>query len=267
MTSELFGPQRRLALEGAVNFRDLGGYSVGAGRQTRWGRVWRSDSLADLTEDDFRLLEPLGLSTLIDFRLPVERERMPNRLPPGAAIETVEIGFVPEGTLEMLRGVFEGRLDAAGVERTLVRHYQHLPIAHNFEYAQMFERIEAADGRPILIHCTSGKDRTGYGAALILLALGASRELVLEDYALTNLYRRDITFLFPPQTPRDVVDMLMSAQPKYLDAALSKIDETYGSADAYLEQALALTEARRERLRELLTEEVSESGAAALRPT
>ncbi|MGP0061261.1 MAG: tyrosine-protein phosphatase [Beijerinckiaceae bacterium] len=256
MTSEHFGPQRRLALQGAVNFRDLGGYRVGAGLQTRWGKLWRSDSLADLTEADFRLLEPLGLSTLIDFRLPIERERKPNRLPPGAAIETVEIGFVPEGTLEMLRGVLEGRLDAAGAERALVRHYQHLPVAHNREYAQMFERVEAAGGRPVLIHCTSGKDRTGYGAALILLALGASRELVLEDYALTNLYRRDIGFLFSPQTPRDVIDVLSSAQPKFLEAALSKIDEIHGSVDAYLEEALCLTDARRERLRELLTEEV-----------
>jgi Tyrosine phosphatase family len=105
VTSERIGQQRRLALAGAVNFRDLGGYDVGFGRQTSWGKLWRSDSLADLTEDDFRLLEPLGLSTLIDFRLPMERDRKPNRLPPGSAIETVEIGFVPEGTLDMLRGV------------------------------------------------------------------------------------------------------------------------------------------------------------------
>jgi protein-tyrosine phosphatase len=255
MKSDLVELERRLALEGAVNFRDLGGYDVGGGRQTAWRKIWRSDSLADLTEADLQLLEPLGLHTLIDFRLPLERQRKPNRLPPGTTIETVEIGFVPEGTVEMFGAIFKGTLDVAGAERALIRHYEQFAIEHGNEYAQMFARIEAAAGRPLLIHCTSGKDRTGFGAALILLALGASREVVLEDYALTNLYRRDLTYMFPPQTPRKVIDMLMSAPPRFLEAAFATIDRLYGSIDAYLEKALSLTPARRAHLRDLLTQE------------
>lgn len=246
--------QRRLPLEGAVNFRDLGGYAVGEGRRTRWGRIWRSDSLADLTEADQEQVRALELHTLIDFRLPLERTRKPNRLPPGAAIGVVEIGFVPEGTLEMLRAVLAGQADAAEVERGVLHHYRTLPVAHHREYATMFDHIEHAEGRPVLIHCTSGKDRTGYGAALILLALGAARETVLEDYALTNQYRRDISFLFSPATPRAAAEMLMRAQPQYLEAALAVIDAEFGSVDTYLERALGLTPARRERLRALLTD-------------
>ena len=248
--------QRRLPLTGAVNFRDLGGYDVGGGRLTRWGRVWRSDSLADLTDADFALLEPLGLHTLIDFRLPLERTRKPNRLPPGSGIETVEIGFIPEGTLDLLASVYRGDVDVAGVEAEVLRHYRLFPTGHTREYTQMFDSIERAAGRPVLIHCTSGKDRTGFGAALILLALGASREVVLEDYALTNQYRRDVAFLFSPRTPRDVTEMLTSAQPKYLAAALAAIDEAYGSVDSYLERALGLGPERRARLRDELTEAV-----------
>ncbi len=258
MNSGLVELERRLALEGAVNFRDLGGYDVGSGRQTSWRKIWRSDSLADLTEADLLILEPLDLHMLIDFRLPIERQRKPNRLPPGATTETVEIGFVPEGTMEMLQGVFMGKIDAAGVEHALVRHYELLPVAHSSEYAQMFAHIEAAEGRPLLIHCASGKDRTGYGAALILLALGASREVVLEDYALTDRYRRDLTSMFPPQTSRDAIDMLMSAKPQFLEAAFAVIDRTYGSIDAYLERELSLTAARREHLRDLLTQEAAQ---------
>jgi protein-tyrosine phosphatase len=245
---------RRVALEGAVNFRDLGGYDAGGGRRTCWGRLFRSDSLADLTQADLRLLAALGLHTLIDFRLPLERQRKPNRLPPGTRPETVEIGFIPEGTLDMLRQVFFGKLDAAGVEREVLGHYRLFPSAHTREYTEMFDRIERAGGRPVLIHCTSGKDRTGFGAAMILLALGASREVVLQDYALTNQYRRDVGFLFSPATPRAVIDMLTAAQPKYLAAALAAIDDGYGSTDAYLERALGLSPARREALRALLTE-------------
>lgn len=256
MSMESLKLQRRLALEGAVNFRDLGGYSVGAGRQTRWGKIWRADSLADLTDSDLALVGKLDLATLIDFRLPIERQHKPNRLPPAAAFETVEISFVPEGSLEMMRDVMLGALDAAGTERALVSNYARLPAAHTREYAQMFDLLEAAQGRPVLIHCTSGKDRTGFGAALILLALGASREVVLEDYALSNVYRRDIVSMFTSQTPRELIEILMSAPPRFLEAALIAIDEVYGSIDAYLDEALALSQARRARLRDWLTEAV-----------
>jgi protein-tyrosine phosphatase len=152
--------------------------------------------------------------------------------------------------------VFLGTLDASGIERRLVKHYANFATAHNTEYTQMFDRIEKAAGHPVLIHCTSGKDRTGYGAALILLALGASREVVLEDYALTDLYRRDLAYMFPPQTAREAIDVLMSARPEFLEAALTAIDAVYGSVDAYLEKALALTDARRRHLRDLLTETI-----------
>jgi protein-tyrosine phosphatase len=249
-------PPRRLALEGAVNFRDLGGYPAGEGRRTRWRRVFRSDSLADLTDADHALLTPLGLHTLIDFRLPLERARKPNRLPAGSAIEIVEIGFIPNGTLELLRQAMLGSVDAAGVEREVLRHYRRVPLDHQREYAEMFARIERAAGRPVLIHCTSGKDRTGFGAALILLALGVGRDTVLEDYSLTNQYRRDVSFLFSPLTPRAVVEMLTSAPAHYLEAAFAAIDAAYGSTDAYLDRAFGLDAARRERLRDLLTEQV-----------
>jgi protein-tyrosine phosphatase len=78
--------RRRVRFEGAVNFRDLGGYRAGAGRQTRWGRVYRADNLAGLTEADVVRLAELGLKTLIDFRLPLERVASPDRLPAGLSM-------------------------------------------------------------------------------------------------------------------------------------------------------------------------------------
>ncbi len=255
MATERTERQRRLDLEGAVNFRDLGGYPVAGGRRTRWGVLWRSDSLADLTAADFLRVARLGLRTLIDFRLPIERARKPNRLPPEAGIETVELGFMPEGALELLRTVFRGAADAAAIEAASLRHYRAFPLAHTREYGAMFEHIERAAGRPVLIHCTSGKDRTGFGAALILLALGAERETIMADYLLTNQYRRDVGFLFPPGTPEAIVHQLTSAPQKYLEAALDVIAATHGSAEAYLEAAYGLGPERRARLRAVLTEQ------------
>jgi protein-tyrosine phosphatase len=118
----------------------------------------------------------------------------------------------------------------------------------------MLDLLACRENFPLLIHCASGKDRTGYGAAVILMTAGASREVILEDYALTNLYRREIKHLLAPTTPQSMIQMLTSAQPKYLEAAFEVIDRRYGSIDGYLERGLGLDAAKRARLVELLTE-------------
>jgi protein-tyrosine phosphatase len=253
--------RRRILLEGAVNFRDLGGYPARPGRQTRWNRVYRADNLAGLTEADLTLLETLGLTTLIDFRLPMEREMHPDRLPPGSSIRCVELGFLPEGTLEMLSLVKRGTIDVAELERRVIGQYRLFCLDHIEEFRQTFAIASEPDNHPLLLHCTSGKDRTGVAVALLLLAIGVPRETVLEDYSLTNLYRRPVPQLLGPETPEEVVQVLLSAQPKCLEAALEEIDRAHGSLDAYLEQALAVNEAQRERLIETLTEPLIPSPA------
>ena len=246
--------ERRLPFEGAVNFRDLGGYDVGAGRRTRWRRVYRSDSLADLTERDVVRLAALDLHGLIDFRLPHERERHPNRLPAGAGFRSVEMGFWPDGVAEMHRQFQAGALDEAGMERATMSFYRNFPLHHAAEYRFLLEAIENAAGRPFLFHCVSGKDRTGFGAAVLLMALGASRAVILEDYGLSSAYRRDIGHLIPAGTPDAVAQAFTAANPIYLEAALAVITQTCGSVDAYLEQHLGFGEKRRAGLRDLLTE-------------
>ena len=248
------GQQRRLDFEGAVNFRDMGGYPVAGGRRTRWGRLYRSDSLADLTPRDIEKLAALGLHTLIDFRLPAERQLKPNRLPPGERLKIVELGFLPKGTLEMLKRVREGAIDTAEIEGFVIAQYRMFPVDHNDEYRRVFEIAAQGEDYPLLIHCTSGKDRTGFGIAMLLLAVGAPREIVLQDYDLTNQYRRPVPQLFGPETSEAVVHMLLSAHPQYLRAALDEIDAVYGSFDAYVEKGLGLGAQERARLVELLTE-------------
>jgi protein-tyrosine phosphatase len=249
--------RRRILFEGAVNFRDLGGYRAGDGRQTRWGQVYRADNLAGLTEADLVLLESLGLKALIDFRLPMEREASPDRLPQGSSIRRIEAGFVPAGTLEMLALVKAGRMSAGELERRVTAQYRLFCVDHNEEYRQTFAVALDPGSYPLLLHCTSGKDRTGFAAALLLLALDVPRETVIEDYNLTNLFRRPVPHLFGPETPEEVTTILLSAQPKYLEAALDQVDRVYGSFDDYLEQALGVGDSDRQRLADLLTEPVT----------
>jgi protein-tyrosine phosphatase len=248
-TAEHFVP-----FKGAVNFRDLGGYDVGAGRQTRLRCLYRSDSLSDLTEGDLRRLASLQLHALIDFRLPHERQSHPNRLPPEADIRTVEIGFWPDGVAEIQRAVRACAIDASGVERATIGFYRRFPLDHSFEYRLLLEVIEEAAGRPVLFHCVSGKDRTGFGAAVVLMALGASETVILEEYMLSNTYRRDISHLLPPSLSAAVVEEFTSVNPLYLEAAFAAIKSAYGSVDAYLEQGLGFGDKRRTNLRDLLTE-------------
>ena len=246
--------QRRLDFGGAVNFRDVGGYPAGDGRRTRWDRLYRSDSLADLTGEDLARLEGLGLKTLIDFRLPIERQLKPNRLPPGASIEAIELGFVPDGTLPMLQLVKSGAIDAAEIERRVIAQYRLFGIDHSAEYRRVFEVAASAESYPLLLHCTSGKDRTGFGVALLLLAVGVPLATVMQDYELTNRYRRPVPQLFGPETSEEVASILLSAQPKYLEAALEEIERAFGSFDAFLQQRLGVGAATRARLVEILTE-------------
>jgi protein-tyrosine phosphatase len=249
--------RRRILFEGAVNFRDLGGYPARDGRRTRWGRVYRADNLAGLTEADLVLLESLGLKALIDFRLPMEREASPDRLPEGSSIRRVEAGFIPAGTLEMLALVKAGTIPAPEIERRVIAQYRLFCVDHTEEYRQTFAVALDPTSYPLLLHCTSGKDRTGFAAALLLLALDVPREAVIADYNLTNLFRRPVPHLFGPETPEEVTTILLSAQPKYLEAALDQVDRVYGSFDDYLEQALGVGDSDRQRLVDLMTEPVT----------
>ena len=122
----------------------------------------------------------------------------------------------------MLALVKSGEIDAAEIERRVIAQYRLFCIDHHEEYRHMFDLASGAENYPLLLHCTSGKDRTGYGVASILLALGVPREIVLEDYDLTNRYRRPVPQLFGPRTPPDVVRILLSAQPKDLESALER---------------------------------------------
>ena len=249
--------RRRVRFEGAVNFRDLGGYRAAAGRQTRWGRVYRADNLAGLTEADLIRLAELRLKTLIDFRLPLERVASPDRLPAGSSIHVIEAGFIPAGTLEMLALVKAGTIPASEIERRVIAQYRLLSVDHTQECRQTFAVASDHDSHPLLLHCTSGKDRTGFAAALLLQALGVARETVIEDYNLTNLFRRPVPHLLGPETPEDVTAMLLSAQPKYLEAAFDEIDRVYGSFDDFLVRALGVKESDRRRLSDLLTEPIT----------
>ncbi len=139
----------------------------------------------------------------------------------------------------------------------MIAQYRLFCVDHVEEHRRTFAIALDADSYPLLLHCTSGKDRTGFAAALLLAAVGVPRETVFQDYALTNFYRRPVPHLFAPGTPDEVTKLLLSAQPKYLEAAFDEIDRVHGSFESYLNQALGVDDFARRRLVDLLTEAVT----------
>lgn len=246
---------RAVALQGCSNLRDLGGYRTADGRAVRFGRVFRSASLAGLTDEDLpAFLRATGVRTVCDLRGEREAARAPSRLPDGPdAPEVVRLPIEPRVGAS-LRDLL-AREEATGEDtyellRTAYTAYatEHLP-----RYRALFDLLLRAERLPLLFHCSAGKDRTGFGAALVLTALGVPREAVLADYLATNrIWKRE--HALPPNTPADVRDTLLTAHRPLLEGALDLAVSSHGGLDALLEEGLGLDPPRLSRLRATLLE-------------
>jgi protein-tyrosine phosphatase len=255
---------RHLPLAGAPNFRDLGGYRSADGRSVRWGLVYRSDALDKLSDADQAYLRRLGLRRVVDFRAADEVEDAPDRLAPPLAGEVVHlpIAFAGLNVRQFTRRIMHG--DTAGL------HFDTLLVDANVAMVRQFSPVFrdwlhslVADGAtPQVFHCTAGKDRTGFAAAVLLLSLGVPRDTVMQDYLASNDYLRArnarsmrmmrLFSLF--RADPDSVRPLMMVEPRYLDAAFAAMIQDYGSIDAYLQQALGVDAALREQLRQRFLE-------------
>lgn len=250
--AEETSPGRRVPLEGAVNFRDLGGYRTSDGRRVKWRHLYRSDSLADLTEADVPCVAALGLRTLMDLRHQSERERKPNRPLPGPLPETHAIGFLPHRNRELFQAISSGEMGVDLLDEWCREAYRRFLPEPTF--AQVLDRLLAPAALPALIHCTSGKDRTGYASAVVLMALDVPRQTIVEDFLLTNRHRRDIRYLVSPDADPAVVHAMSGVRAEYLEACFDAIDAEWGSTERYLAGALGLDAERRRHLQHLLLE-------------
>lgn len=228
-------------LQGASNFRDLGGYLGSDGRPLRWQQLFRSDHLAGLTEADRAVLGPLGLARALDFRGQTERGAALYELP-GTAVHSLAIEPMVGERLREIADAGQTLTSAVAVEvmHELYRSFVN-DQAHRF--AQFFGHLLDAEG-PVVFHCTAGKDRTGFAAALALLALGVSREVVMEDYLLTN------TVFQPPPLPEDAglheaARVTWAVQESFLTESLQVVDEDHGGVERYLGERLGLGPAAR----------------------
>ena len=237
-------PIRHFKLSGASNFRDLGGYPTSDGRTVRWRQIFRSNHLGNLTDDDVSVLRELGVRSAFDFRGTEERvaalcgmpeitvHSLPVEPTVVAALRAIAASGTPLSTdhaVEVMRGSYSGYV------QNNTQHFRTL-FAHLLE-----------DRAPLVIHCTAGKDRTGFACALILHTLGVSRDTIAEDYLLTNrFYRRDPNH--SSDLPDEIKQVLGSVQASFLAAAFEAIDADYGDLESYLRDGLGLGNAERAHL-------------------
>lgn len=230
-------PDRVWPLQGTSNFRDLGGYRGRDGRPLRWRRLFRSAHLAGLTDADHATLAALGLARSFDFRGDAERAAAPSRLQPGVTPHALAIEPTVVQHMQGLQAAGSTLTGPVAVEM-MKDLYRELVDAHAHRFAELFAHLLQAEA-PLLFHCTAGKDRTGVAAALILLALGVPREVVMQDYLLTNQhYQRPAHAL--RELPDEVLAVLWTVRADYLDAALQAIDTDHGGLPRYLQQRLGL---------------------------
>lgn len=237
-------PTRSLPMAGATNFRDLGGYAGQDGRVVKWRRIFRSDHLAGLTATDQALLAELGVTRAIDFRGKAEGAAHAYAIPGVAYHPLVIEPTVVQRALELqATGRTLTAQDAVGLMQQTYRGFVHENAPR---FAELFRLLLASDA-PTVFHCTAGKDRTGFAAALILLALGVPRDTVMQDYLLTNnLYRRPAGM--GSHAPEEVLAVLWRVQEEFLDAALHMVDQDYGGVQTYLVDVLGVDAAAQRQL-------------------
>ena len=243
---------RKLPFTGAHNFRDLGGYKTEDGRTVKWGKIYRSDNLHSLTDEDLKYMKRLNIKSVVDFRSLEERESEPDRLNPDMTQVLLPINFQPkelddDSIKNIIKDLTFGDLDSSNLLRDF-----NIVIVEEFaeEYKNFFRYIIENNAEPLVIHCTAGKDRAGFASAMILTILGVPREKVIEDYLLTNTYVKDhvddkmleieLKTFFRADT--DNLRKINLVEERYIQAAFDTIDSKWGGMDRYISEALNLNE-------------------------
>ncbi|MDB5873808.1 MAG: hypothetical protein JWQ07_3250 [Ramlibacter sp.] len=225
-------------LAGCSNFRTTGFLKPA---------LFRSDHLGALNEDDARQLQSLGIRRVLDFRGVNERAGAICALS-GVTVHSLAIEPTIVQTLNGLLAAGH-QLTSADVVAHMQDTYRGFVRHNTHRFAEFFGHLLASN-EPTVFHCTAGKDRTGFAAALLLHALDASQEDVMRDYLLTNERLKPVS-LTGGQLPPHVTAVLYRVQPEFLQAAFEAVDADYGGLDGYFREGLGLREAERERLREL----------------
>ena len=232
--------ERRVQLVGGVNFRDLGGYQAVDGRRVRWGKLFRSDNLGRLTDRDVVFLQKMGIQLVCDFRTPAEIKKLPDRYPADPDGQSLRLPIRhgesdPADTFERIKKGDIDWMTEAYMIKGYIKNIDHFaPL-----WATFFKTLAEPSNRPLVFHCTGGKDRAGVAAALILLALDVPEETVIRDHGLSNLYIAAVLESIYDRIRTmgvnpDSISAYFTAPQNAIISVLEHLKKAYGSAANYL---------------------------------
>jgi protein-tyrosine phosphatase len=262
-------PGQSLAIASVPNMRDLGGWATRDGRKVRWGLVYRSTELSELAGPDMAAFAALGIRSVYDLRSEAERRAQPDRVPPGTQHVVLDIfkdsqDAAPAALFSVMRDPKAAEAMLGGGKGLALFEAGYREIVSlssaNAGYRRLFTDIAQAEHRPALFHCTTGKDRTGWAAAALLMLLGVSDDLVMKEYLLTNVE------LLPAEQPKidrfaamggdpDLIRPVVGVDSRYLNAALDEMRTRYGTIEGYFSEALRMDANAQQALRAALVED------------
>lgn len=263
--SPIFG-ERLLPLTGAINVRDMGGYRTKDGQQVKWGLLYRGDQLSQLTESDIAYLERIKFHSIIDFRNDQERELNPNysfdsiksyyKCDPNSTVSEAAgavVSFEEENKL-IVKNLENGAVPSEELNGSGIIFHKNYREFVTSEYARasfrrMLKALLQEENLPAFMHCRGGKDRTGFGAALILAIIGVEREEIIKDYLITQDVRKERTKYKMAQYAKytdnqnvlDYLEAMIDTRRDYLESSFAAIDENYESVENYVITALGIT--------------------------
>ena len=225
---------RILPLEGGFNFRDMGGYKVFSGKSVKWGKIFRSDEMSNLTPSDLEYLNNIPLHTVVDFRSKNEINESPDIIPV-SVINNYELTINP-GNHSNISDV--SKFSSEDGEEFMKDIYRSLvsDSAIINRYKMFFALLQDESKLPLLFHCTAGKDRTGMGAALFLASLGVDEKVIFEDYMLSNQLLEDKYHVITDSMPQ--LKALLEVRLRYLRTGFDQIKKEHGSIENYLQNVL-----------------------------
>ena len=234
-------------LKGGSNFRDLGGYRTADGRTVRPRTVFRSAHLGGLTDEDRAALSALGVRTIVDLRGVNEAAETPHRVD-GVECRVVGAQIEPGVGDRIRNAVTDGSATPHLMMQFLTDHYRDYPRRCAPGFRTLFATLSDGTHRPLVFHCTAGKDRTGFASALLLTLLGVPWETVMDDYLHTNEVWTGHIGRYP-ELDIDTRAAIIEARTPYLEAAFEVVRGDFGTPEAFAEKALGLDAAARDRLK------------------
>lgn len=248
--------ERHLSMQGTPNFRDLGGYRNKDGKQIKWGAIYRSGELSHLTPRDLALFASTGIKKVVDFRTDVEVARNPDKYPENAGVVRISSPIGDQKAMGRMMKEFSKpeNLTAEKAREFMVEGGKNFAVSAKDFQPVVDALVYGGPQTPFLFHCSAGKDRTGFSAALILGILNVDRDTIMEDYLLSNKYTIPY-YQKNGQMPgnfgdvsADALKPFMGVEPEYMQASWEAIDNIYGSMDNMLQEVFGITPETRQQI-------------------